>query len=733
MSDPEFRSISQEAIVPPVAGALGERTVAAIVGEQSSDSRLPPLEQLPEWDVLTSDQIQATPAAEASGGTNVEAMRTGLSVACVLDAYHDRSERFPGLTPEEGHQLHLQVREAMPTAETLDAFLLLLLTHDFGKNDDIRRAVQAGADIDHDEVYTRLVTDPARTHARQRYMPSFDLLSPSGQRLLVGVASLRTNYPQSLQGEAPAATLEDFHNESDQHIKMLDILKAKFDIFGAAGHVDPNVSLTATSATIRRMNNLDASLLRNDLATPEDRNNAFLDAELAYFLRGAEPEDDDQRTALRALARLECALRITDHDAFDALHHTFTTLPAVSKTVLTHELNRSSRTTLAYYSPVLLNVLSAREGQAFALEYFAHILQEAHIADQKARRDGLTGIAVVHVEDLVQGIKAEAYNPRSTSVRFIPKEGALIAEPQEPTIRDIEGLPEFAGGERLRGKRVLFVGEGGGSDGIQAAMLSRLFADKYGCETAAVVSTRNSERTMTGTEEHLGHAIKRITPNTAAVGDWRFLENIPLEDDPVTPVYILNSTDEQVVAHDVEALIAHTGADTVIGVDTGGDSLFRGEHPSFSAHLPSDITPDNDYNVIKGLATVSARNPQVNVLSAIVAPGVDSPKYGREMLDTIQAQSVPLTAKDTAVIQRTYAGWRMDGRGSEEGRYGKTPFAWLHALAGRIGLQHLDLPKAMVTSVTNPWRAYMVVTPAMAAIVIADMEKHFSAIRRTHQ
>jgi hypothetical protein len=186
------------------------------------------------------------------------------------------------------------------------------------------------------------------------------------------------------------------------------------------------------------------------------------------------------------------------------------------------------------------------------------------------------------------------------------------------------------------------------------------------------------------------------------------------------------------VQSDIAALLQQTGAEAVIGVDTGGDSLFRTEHAHFSAHLPTDITPDHDYNVLQGLAGLAEMH-DVPVMSIIVAPGVDTPPYAREMLDTIGAERLPLNDRDVVAIQESYARWGMDGSGSEQGRYGKTPLAWLHALAGRTGMQRLDLPRANATSTTNPWRAFTVITRSMAGVVVSDLRRHFAAIRRPSQ
>jgi hypothetical protein len=531
-----------------VINTLDGEALAVARAQAGAYYGLPPVESLPECGLLVGESVAATPGATEADPA-VEFKRTRLTIDCATDALHGDGSRFPGLTEDERQHLFASVRAAIPDKETLDAFTFLLLTHDVGKNADVARAVGAGGDVDHDEVYSRLLTDPAHEAERRRLLPSLDLLSPNGQRLVVGAARISSNYPQSLQGEAPGATLADFHEETDMQVKAIDILKAKFDIFGAAGHINSDVSLTATSALYRRMRNLDTALLDPDLPTPEARNNAFLDAELAYFMGSAHqestdnsPEAAEELAAYRALARLACQLRVADAVGFNQLLADFDSLHPISRTILVHELNRPTRATLAYYSPVLMRSLAEREGGAFALEYLAHILQEAHIADQEARRAGLPGVSMVKVEDLVRGIQDGTFDPRTTAIRFRAVDGALEAMSAEVTLDNLDGLPEFSGSEQLRGKRIVVIGEGGGSDGIQAAMTGRLLAAKYGCEVAAVVSVRNAERQLANTGEQIGAATKRITPDTEAVGDWRFLEKIPTEDDPDTPMFVLNTT-----------------------------------------------------------------------------------------------------------------------------------------------------------------------------------------------
>lgn len=697
---------------------------------ENSPSNMPPVEALPEWQLLIGEDVDATPGAADIADPEVEAKRTKLSIDCAEAAFHGDATKFPRLDADEVTELCETTREIISTENGLEAFRYLLLTHDSGKSHQMRDAIGAGPEVDHDEVFAQLMNDPAYEAARHELLPSLDQLSPDNQQLLANVARLKSNYPQTLQGEAPASTLEDLHNESDPRVRDTDVLKAMFDIFGAAGHVNPEVSLTATSPTYRRMKNLNAALRDPSIETPEGRNDAFLDAEISHFMGDAEAQRATPEE-VRALARLECHMRVEDQATFDQLRSSFDAQPPAIKELLTTELNRGSRATLAYYGPDLVRKVADRTDDAFALEYYAHVLQESHIADREARAAGLTGIATVQLEHIIRAMQHGEFDPQWHSLRFVPVGDALIAQPRALSLEHLDGMPEFNSGEQLRGKRLLVVGEGGGSDGIQAAMTGRLLAQKYGAELAAVGSIRGADRHVTRAGRHIGRATQEITADTAPVGSWRFLEKIPLEDDPITPMFLVASDNPEVVQHDVEALLRATGADAIVGVDTGGDSLYRSLHPSFSAHLPTDITPDHDYNSLQALDGVAAAHASMPVLSTIVAPGVDSPQYAREVLDEIGAQRVPLHPADVASIAETYARWRMDGTGSEEGRYGKTPFSFLHALRGNYGFQFLPLPTANLTSLTNPWRAFTTITPAMGNIVISDLRRHFDAVRRS--
>lgn len=690
---------------------------------------LGPIEDLPEFALLIGRDVAATPGAAVETDPGVEGRRTAMSTDCFEEACSGDMSKFSLLLDEQREHLQAEMIALAADPDAYDAVRFGLVVHDMFKSDRALAVVGLPKGFDHDEAYHLVMTDPAYEVARRQLMPSMDLLTPRAQDLLMRTSNIVSNYPQTLQGEAPAAALEDLHNEPDSLVRDIDIVIKQFDIFGALGHVNQETSLTATPGTYRAMQNLNTALRDPSLPSAQACNDAFLDAELTHFMGPLDKYTAEQRVTLRTIARLERHLRVEEPEVFVQLMEDFGAQAPVVQEILLTELTRTHRATLANYSPDLFRTVTKLAGGQFALTYLAHVLQEAHIADQKARREGRDGIFSVQLDELMRAMYRGEFHPRQSTVRFVPYESGLVAEPYGSKLESVADLPEFDG-ERLRGKRIVLVGEGGGSDGLQAVVVGNLFAAKYGCRVEAVVSVRNEERVVEHGGRRIGQAIQEITPETRPVGNWRYLEGIATEGDPSAPMYILNSTDPTVIKGDIRALLQETAAEMVIGVDTGGDSLYRNLHPGFSAHLPTDITPDQDYTVIRSLAEMATERPEVGWLSVIVAPGVDSPDYAKTVLQEAGAARVPLDGHDVTSVQAQYAAWRMDGSGSDEGRYGKTPLAWLHALRGNNGFQLLELPRANVLSDANPWRAFTVITPAMAEVVVASMVRHYVAIRR---
>jgi hypothetical protein len=166
---------------------------------------LPPIEQLPEWNLLIGEDVQATPDAAAQERPDIaaEAKRTRLSDECLREAYvyGGVQDKLSRLSAEDFADLQAFTRQAIGGETTFDAVRYFMDVHDVGKSDRVRQAVGAGEHVDHDEVFTMLVCDPEHEEARRALLPTFDTLTPAGQDLIQRASQSRLNYPQTLQGE----------------------------------------------------------------------------------------------------------------------------------------------------------------------------------------------------------------------------------------------------------------------------------------------------------------------------------------------------------------------------------------------------------------------------------------------------------------------------------------------------------------------------------------------------
>jgi len=166
----------------------------------------------------------------------------------------------------------------------------------------------------------------------------------------------------------------------------------------------------------------------------------------------------------------------------------------------------------------------------------------------------------------------------------------------------------------LPGDRQAFIGIGGGSDCIQASVLALM-----GGKTACAISIRTAKTASQGASGKMGEersvqnhggevapGVFRITPQTT--GSGRFVEFIPADR---LPVYlIIDRGDGSLTAQIEAALTDFGGVDTVVAVDTGGDSLYR-----TTVTDATKATPDQDIASLK--AVNALRGPRL--LSCIVA------------------------------------------------------------------------------------------------------------------
>jgi len=386
---------------------------------------------------------------------------------------------------------------------------------------------------------------------------------------------------------------------------------------------------------------------------------------------------------------------------------------------------------LLYYSPALLvnakaaftvkdRPASADAGLRFGMTTIARLFQLGRIEIRK--RSG-SGVYTVNVAKAAEGIKnPQAFLNKEFQIQAIGQDGEVKLVDKTPV--DATVFPQIHSASQIPGKKIVTIGIGGGSDGVQAAQVARaLKADK---QIAAVISVRTSKptsqtangqiaasRTIENHGGEIAPGVFLVLPTST--GSGRFLENLPAE---VFPTYLVIDEQNGTLAARLRAALAHAGQpDTIVAVDTGGDALF-----SEKVEEGARATPDQDLRVLNTLAGLK----EFKVLTAEVAVGVDSPNNAQDVLRNAGAAYWDLDAGMKAQILQSYRHWGMDG--TDDNRYGKTPLSWQLALSNQNGLQTLNLPTQIVVERSNPWNPFVVIQDSMKGIFIMDLHRHLNAI-----
>jgi hypothetical protein len=381
---------------------------------------------------------------------------------------------------------------------------------------------------------------------------------------------------------------------------------------------------------------------------------------------------------------------------------------------------------LIYYAPALL--LNLKESMQLALdgyeEYFcldvlAHLYQHARINISK--RTG-NGVFTVMASDIA---KAATENPSSlkcmdfrlvavgdndAKAELIPVSG--FAESNFPRLDSLSQV--------TNGQRIAFVGIGGGSDCIQAAILAKLMEREAQIEVAAVISVRamksqSQNRTVENYESSPINGVYKLKPEST--GSGRFLENLPAT---MFPAYLVIESTNVELSAQLQAAINDCGADTVIAVDTGGDALYQIEVEQW--HI---ATPDQDIRSLQAIRDLHCSRK----LSCEIAVGVDAPLNAEEILLQAEARYYYPFKRMADIVAEIYRQW--DFTGNNDKRFGKTPLAWQMALLKRLdGWRALDLPTRVVLDESNPWMPFVLIRESMAGMFFMDIDKHLKAIGR---
>ncbi|MCD8566383.1 MAG: hypothetical protein LRY36_00330 [Alphaproteobacteria bacterium] len=279
------------------------------------------------------------------------------------------------------------------------------------------------------------------------------------------------------------------------------------------------------------------------------------------------------------------------------------------------------------------------------------------------------------------------------------------------------------------GKKQVYIGIGGGSDCVQAAILAILSGnpacvisirrDKLSSQTAKDdVGGKRTVNNHGGEVGGAGTGVFRITPDTC--GSGRFLEFLPASH---LPTYLVIDAQDGKLTDQVQIALNDFGVpDTVIAIDTGGDALYRVEQ---AEDVIGKTTPDQDISSLLALSKLQG----VRLYSGIVAKGIDTPEYADDVLKAAEAQYVTLSEDQIATVLDLYALFALDG--SNPDRYGKTPFAWQAALRGETGQVRIPLPDHAINHPTNPWNPVVSIGHDTAGIYVMELPMHVAAISQT--
>ncbi|KAJ9615447.1 hypothetical protein H2200_001522 [Cladophialophora chaetospira] len=296
----------------------------------------------------------------------------------------------------------------------------------------------------------------------------------------------------------------------------------------------------------------------------------------------------------------------------------------------------------------------------------------------------------------------------------------------------LSSLGEVLPGEQSHSREYAGIGGGGGSDIISASLIGLLLR-RQNKEMNLLISTRTWTTGSQGKQgsklgikrevynhggaaEAKGRPVAgtfRVKDKTTAEG--RDLETIPLPyhhqifmvlDQGESRAQI--SQNDQANLTDQFAAVLHQAEEcieTVIIVDTGGDV--------FGADTNGTTTPDQDYRVQKAMSPLTS---QYNLVTAVVAPGVDAPNDApRKAYEAGGMVYKPTEDEKRFLLDFLVSKYRMDG--SDPNRFGKTTLALQARLRGVVGWTSLDLPTYVVDTWENPWNSFVYIRECMSDII----------------
>lgn len=639
---------------------------------------------------------QVFPAGIAVDPAAIEADRTFVGLLALKWVLAGEEARFTAaqpapekLTAASFAKLRDYTQGVVAGDEDLEFCLYSIACNDLGKTAVMakhHREGTGGAAEDHDQLLTTLVARAPNLFPALRRR-----LTPQQQQSYLAGLQANFNLGQFVQGENLPAQLVALQ-ALDAKSRALRLLCEVFDFAGAAGHVEPRGSLTMTENNYRAFAGAIEALSRRPA----------LEAYQQYIAQRGALADIDATTPVGfALARLAALARAFDAAAGADIKAGFAALPADMRAVLVRGLNATGLDgdtgVIIYYAPALVANAQAATGSLRAALGHALPLLAAAYAEGDRADAGATSTITISVADAAR-----------QALTLKQKEADMAADGN-----DNLDMP---------GTRLAFIGGGGGSDCIQAAILG-LLSGKPACAISVRTEKTQSQgasgvigdrRRVEGHGGEIAPGVYRILPGSS--GSGRFLEHIPAA---LLPMYlVVDAGDGRLQAQLQAALDDFGGVDGVIDVDTGGDCLYRSGIETAS----DKATPDQDLATLRAVRGLKAKH----LLSCVIAKGVDSPEDADAVLAAAKAKPIAFSPAQKQRILTLYKTFELDG--SNPARYGKTPFAWQAALRGETGPVRLPLPDSVVNDPKNPWNPMVTITQEMAGGYLMTVEDHLRAI-----
>lgn len=764
--------------------ALGNAIPADILANANPDEwednlYLSFIQCAPEWEMLISEGVAASPEAYKNRETQVgavvvaqetddssfterqqlsrigaEVWRTTSTVDLAIAAakgdeasrawFRSDPPRPEEITDEQFADLSASARRTVGDFESFLALSADNLIHDIGKSDIFVQRVEARGvsctGMDHDAIARRVVLDP---ELRAQLLPTIDRLPSRAQELVIARHSIDLNYGQLLQLEAPAKVIRALHGV-DPKVRDMFFLHAKLDIAGVLAHNEKNIVLgnwdlvakdengvprrvpkVIDKEVYQDMQDLEWALTTSDLGDEVDRLHAYMWRRGLRLGFDVEALPEEEKLAGYALITLAGRQRIHDADKFARLREDFDRQAPIVKTILTDHLNRhgiDDDAILHNYSPATLRALAGHPdlGEDY-LAVFALLLHEADwYRISQGHHDETLDMA--DLRELAIAINRNGFKG-GLNFRFKAEvsetgEAMLVPYKVAAPLDDLDNLETFADDAPLRGKKILFVAMSGGAGGLHARAIAEMTAQKYNTETAGILVVRKKERMVSGEKRKLGRTTKEIDRNTTVYGNWRFAEKAIVEESEHPPVFILNSQSRDVIQADLAEVVRETGADIIIGVDPTGDSYnTSGEARKQPKHLA--IRQDH--------TTIAALNA-LDLPTYTLAFGLSSyVPYGiRDRLGNNGAHRLPATTEDYEVLENMYG--RLGMAHGDQPNFTTTSLIMQEAIAGHYGLRPIDLPEHAALSVENPWRVFHEVTRAAKEFILLDAATHRAMI-----